>query len=272
MDAVTLNTPKLAEELQLEATSSKKTPQRADIFFLAVSAKIEEILNRGIETKARMLEKDSENYEEIIKAREQKIKEGLKLNKEEATWKQIQEVGAYVGSSFSIVVGTSLVASGVGTVPGVLMISSGAVSITNSVLNETKTWDYLATFLASDKATQGLISSSFYLGTTAVSSLVGFVGGIGGTLSSLNALNTVLKAAETAKDIAFGITTIGKGTCDYRTNKLESDIKSLKSSEEKNRFEIDSSLNTYKLDTKKAALWLLFYGKYYSYHLFSFNY
>lgn len=187
--------------------------------------RFEEIGGRLTTLTSQALDEKCMELKALTTEQAAKLKEKAENSQKSGVWDLLKKIGACILAAISAVFGMSLVAAG-STVIGGLLIASGVLAIVNLVMTETECWDWIADKIAHDnKDLAKKLKIILPATVSAISAIMGLAGTAGALYwTSLDWAKKVVTIAQTAANIAYGVTTIGKGYSDGKLSYNEGQI------------------------------------------------
>jgi hypothetical protein len=233
----------------------------SDYRLIAAAEESRELGNHLIDTLGVRLAAVKTQIREISAENMQKLKETAERANSSLWWSTLKKFATALLSTFSIIWGTALVASGGGALIGGAMIASGILSLANFALTEAGTWDWVAKQLSNDD--EEYRKKLAWILPAAIGVAAGAVGLVGSAYSlGTGAIQFAEKAvyiAQSALALFDGLTTIGKGQADARLLWTQADLKHIeaKLTVERTNFdsvmrEIEGSLNDFRAVKQKT--------------------
>lgn len=173
-----------------------------------------------------------------------KLQQAAQRAQESEVWSTLQKMASCILSAISTVLGISLVQTGGGLLIGGAMIASGVLAISNLVMLETNSWDWVA-----EKLAQGNDERKERL-KTLLPALVGVTSGAVGLMGSagavfwapLNFSQQVFVIASSVANVAEGVTALGKGISDLRLSREQGALTHLRQDMTLNEFALDRNI------------------------------
>lgn len=156
--------------------------------------------------------------EKIHTKRLEALTKTLAKERHQASWSVFAHVTAWMGSLTGIVAGITLIATGVGVVPGVMMIIAGLFAFSLQLMEICQVWNKLIEILPTgDLAKSKAIVSWIQIGIVGLSVLVGIVSVlVGGFWSVQDSMKTFMQIFNGVIIGAEGLASIGIGITSYQ--------------------------------------------------------
>lgn len=186
--------------------------------FLAVTDESRHLGDQILSTLGVRMANIKSKIQEISAESIQKLKESSDRVKDSNWWSVLKKIATCLFSALSVLLGTTLVASGGGALIGGAMIVSGIFSLANFALSESQAWDWVAKQICQDN--EDLRRKLVMILPMVFGILAGGIGLVG-SLHSLatGAIQFAEKGiylAQTVLSTFNGLTTLGKGQADAR--------------------------------------------------------
>lgn len=208
----------------LSPSLSKTTPSSPIHKFIRNLDRLHECGNNSQALCAKQLEDYLRTAEEIQKKRSSCVEQVNSKQNQNELWSIIGNIGTCVSSATFMVIGTSMISSGVGIPMGMGLIASSVLSIATVIGSTTGAMDALAYHCALDDAEKrALYKSLFPLCAQVASGALGVYGlanGVG--IAALG--GHIADIANTATNIAQGIAMAGQGITQADIERLNSSM------------------------------------------------
>jgi hypothetical protein len=159
-----------------------------------------------------------DKVKEISAENMQKLRESAERAQSSTWWAVLKKVATCLLSTFSIVFGAAVAATGGGALIGGAMITSGILSLTNFALSETGAWDWISKKLANQD--EEWANRLAWILPAAVGILAGGIGVVGSVhslaTSAIQFADKAIFIAQSALGVFDGLVTLGKGQADAR--------------------------------------------------------
>jgi hypothetical protein len=189
---------------------------------------------------------------EVLRSRQiEKLQNTLKAQDFNGFWSILAKVGSIILGALSTIMGFVLLSSGAGTIVGGAMIAAGVLSLTNSALEESGGWDFIAEKLSNEN--DELRRKLRFLLPAAIGVICGIIG-IGGTIAGWGALNLASKAftiIQTAANFAAAITMGSKGIHDAQIAWTEAELEDIKHQLLESKELLDELVNRFMISQKQ---------------------
>jgi hypothetical protein len=210
---------------------------------------VEEVAARHVKHMSHRIKNQSADLEALNAKKTEEIRKyALEVQKAE-TWSTFARVAQYFLSAASIVLGSMVVASGVGTVAGSCIIAAGGLSLVHQIGKDTNAFQSVLGYLVKSKELQQEIST--WISSTILFATIGLglYGGISGNLTQgIEAVSGTFNSVKAAQRVEFAI---GLATAGSNTQKS---YKELQASEIKKSLQIlESKIFLIKQDLQKSA-------------------
>lgn len=242
--------PKLAEPVEAEP----KRHYALDL--LDLQNDIEELVDQYVEQSHVQIKEDMKELEELEESKHAAMRKHAAEVAAQQTWSIWSTIAQYVASAGSIVLGISITA--VAPVAGGLIIASGALGLSNRVLNDVGAWNRVAEWITSDTERQSAWAQRIDTIVFIASVGLGLVGGI--MAISAGAFNMAANASadDVAKKVGMVMsvagsavsagTRFGGALADRRALRLQANIRET----EANLFDTRQEMNNKTKDVKET--------------------
>lgn len=171
------------------------------------SVETEKIYSESAAEIAKALHLELKRFEEFSTKILPETEQALLEQKEALDqWKQFAKIVELLATTFSILLGTSLLINGGDQATyGKVLITVGSLSVANHIITKNKGWEKLAQSLTTDKEKQEKLARGFEFGTTLILSMATI---LSGTLAAQKALqlgafsNTLERSIITLSNVA----------------------------------------------------------------------
>jgi hypothetical protein len=192
---------------------------------------VEEVAAKHMSHISRQIKLDSAELEVMNAKKTEEIRKHVMEASKETTWSFLSKIMNYFLSAVTVVLGSVLVASGVGATAGAFLIAAGGLGLLNSVANDTGAYQAIASYFSKSKETQERIAS--WITTFVLFATIG-LGMTGGIMTAVSSATEAVRATMTGVDaakkleIAIGLASagvaVGKANSDKNTAMVQKSL------------------------------------------------
>jgi hypothetical protein len=218
----------------------------------------EEITSQYIDMASETIHTQIDQLQAISKERADALQKHAAEVATQQTWGVWATVAQYITTTASVILGISLISTGVGATAGYFLVASGGLGLVNRVANDLGAWNYLASCFADSFEDQQKIARWIDLGIFITSLSLGVAGGV--IAYKVGAF--ALAAAASGQEISGKVTQIvglagsilgmgarvGESLAARKSLNLQADIQLIDARSFNTRRDLDES----SLDTKKT--------------------
>jgi hypothetical protein len=172
--------------------------------------------------------------------------------KERDTWGILGTVAQYIASAATITLGLAFITTGVGVVPGYLLVASGGLGLANRILTDTGGWEAIIGWFTESEELQMEIAKWIDISMFSVTAALALAGGIWGYqvgafgAASAPGVDNLLEKASTGIGLASGAMSctarIGKAVTEKRMYDILAALKIMNSQTTLNNEQITETL------------------------------
>lgn len=192
-----------------------------DVLKLANS--LEELRNHTSSLSIERIQHAKASLQEHINEELDKLKNQLEANKSSDNWLRANLFVSCIFAIFSFAFGTSLIASGAGTVAGSALIVSAFLTLSGGLMSQ-QHWDSIAEFLANkDEERKQFLSAAMPMAVLFLAAALD-VGGLMGAAEVQGTQNIIAQLNKITL-MAKGTVSVFQGWSDYEVKQAEAELK-----------------------------------------------
>ncbi len=170
--------PAAAQETFAISRPKLSPPQHYFLTILAMHNNAEASSARHLDLIKETIQRSSNELDHLNLKKAEEVQKHAEVVTEEKTWSQFSAVAEYFSYALSLVTGTALVATGVGSVAGSFLIAAGGLGLANRVLVDTNGWKNLSAYFTKSIELQTTISQWTSSSFSFLSMGFGLAGGV----------------------------------------------------------------------------------------------
>lgn len=254
IDRPKLIPPQIAQKFSSQVTAE---PTLSELRFLSAMEAFRSFGDQMLSTLGTRLEVFRLELQEISAENLRNLKEAAEKAKASDFWSLLKKIATALVSALSIIIGVSLVATGVGALVGGAMIASGIFSLANMLMCESGAWDWVAEKLANeDEEKRKMLAIHLPCAVGILAGVIGIFGSAGAfAWSGIDFFDKSVMIAQSTLAIFDGATTVGKGYADANVIWSQADLTKTKSKITIQRQQIENTTKSIEgvLDGLNAA-------------------
>src|SRR3990167_7210609 len=145
---------------------------------LRTQQKTEMLSEKEIEQIDHEIEANFASIERLSAEQEEALKKEAEEAASRDTWGVLATVAQYIVSGSSVILGIASISSGIGMAPGLLLVVSGGLGLTNRVMHDTQGWEAIAAWMTQSEELQYKIAQTMEMSLFVLSLGAGIAGGV----------------------------------------------------------------------------------------------